>query len=37
MFPVEKGKGETIIKQGEEGDNFYVIDSGEVFEIRLKI
>ncbi|VDN58735.1 unnamed protein product [Dracunculus medinensis] len=30
MFPVEKGKGETIIKQGEEGDNFYVIDSGEV-------
>lgn len=30
MFPVEKKKGETIIEQGEEGDNFYVIDSGEV-------
>jgi cAMP-dependent protein kinase regulator len=30
MFPVEKTKGEKIIEQGEEGDNFYVIDSGEV-------
>lgn len=30
MFPVENVKGETIIEQGEEGDNFYVIDSGEV-------
>ncbi|VIO86691.1 Uncharacterized protein BM_BM5277 [Brugia malayi] len=30
MFPVEKKKNETIIEQGEEGDNFYVIDSGEV-------
>lgn len=30
MFPVEKRKGETIIVQGEEGDNFYVIESGEV-------
>uniref|UniRef100_A0AC34PWC3 Cyclic nucleotide-binding domain-containing protein n=1 Tax=Panagrolaimus sp. JU765 TaxID=591449 RepID=A0AC34PWC3_9BILA len=30
MFPVEKKKGETIIVQGEEGDNFYVIDHGEV-------
>lgn len=30
MFPVEKKEGETIIEQGEEGDNFYVIDSGEV-------
>lgn len=30
MFPVEKRKGETIIEQGEDGDNFYVIDSGEV-------
>ncbi|CAK5078618.1 unnamed protein product [Meloidogyne enterolobii] len=30
MFPVEKKKGEIIIEQGEEGDNFYVIESGEV-------
>ncbi len=30
MFPVEKEPGETIIQQGEEGDNFYVIDSGSV-------
>ncbi|KAK0396634.1 hypothetical protein QR680_001794 [Steinernema hermaphroditum] len=30
MFPVDKNQGETIIEQGEEGDNFYVIDSGEV-------
>uniref|UniRef100_A0A1I7SPX3 cAMP-dependent protein kinase regulatory subunit n=1 Tax=Bursaphelenchus xylophilus TaxID=6326 RepID=A0A1I7SPX3_BURXY len=30
MFPVEKKEGETIIQQGEEGDNFYVIDSGKV-------
>ncbi|KAH7732038.1 cAMP-dependent protein kinase [Aphelenchoides avenae] len=30
MFPVEKKKSEKIIEQGEEGDNFYVIESGEV-------
>uniref|UniRef100_A0A915P7D1 cAMP-dependent protein kinase regulatory subunit n=1 Tax=Meloidogyne floridensis TaxID=298350 RepID=A0A915P7D1_9BILA len=30
MFPVEKKQGEIIIEQGEEGDNFYVIESGEV-------
>ncbi|KAJ1364155.1 Serine/threonine-protein kinase, variant 2 [Parelaphostrongylus tenuis] len=30
MFPVEKKSGETIIEQGEEGDNFYVIDKGVV-------
>uniref|UniRef100_A0A914E5H5 cAMP-dependent protein kinase regulatory subunit n=1 Tax=Acrobeloides nanus TaxID=290746 RepID=A0A914E5H5_9BILA len=30
MFPVVKKKSEAIIVQGEEGDNFYVIDSGEV-------
>jgi len=30
MAPVTKTPGETIIEQGEDGDNFYVIDSGEV-------
>jgi len=30
MGPIEKKAGETIIVQGEDGDNFYVIDSGEV-------
>lgn len=30
MFPVEKKAGETIIQQGDAGDNFYVIESGSV-------
>lgn len=30
MFPVNFLPGETIIQQGDEGDNFYVIDLGEV-------
>lgn len=30
MFPVEKEPGEVIIQQGDEGDNFYVIDKGDV-------
>lgn len=30
MFLVEKNAGEVIIQQGDEGDNFYAIDSGEV-------
>lgn len=30
MFPVIHCAGEVIIKQGDEGDNFYIIDSGEV-------
>ncbi|KAK7602547.1 hypothetical protein V9T40_008136 [Parthenolecanium corni] len=30
MFPVTFLAGETIIQQGDEGDNFYVIDQGEV-------
>jgi cAMP-dependent protein kinase regulator len=30
MFPVIHCANETIIKQGDEGDNFYIIDSGEV-------
>lgn len=29
MSAVEKKAGETVIQQGDEGDNFYVIDSGE--------
>lgn len=30
MFPVIHCANETIIKQGDEGDNFYIIDTGEV-------
>ncbi|XP_022102414.1 cAMP-dependent protein kinase regulatory subunit-like isoform X2 [Acanthaster planci] len=30
MFPVKHSKDEIVIKQGDEGDNFYVIDDGEV-------
>jgi len=30
MFPVNALPGEVIIHQGDEGDNFYIIDSGEV-------
>lgn len=30
MFPQNCILGETIIQQGDEGDNFYVIDQGEV-------
>lgn len=30
MFPVNCLQGEAIIQQGDEGDNFYVIDHGEI-------
>ena len=30
MFPVSCFVGEYIIKQGDHGDNFYIIDQGEV-------
>ncbi|KAB0371813.1 hypothetical protein FD755_016751, partial [Muntiacus reevesi] len=30
MFPVSFIAGETVIQQGDEGDNFYVIDRGEM-------
>jgi len=30
MFPVNAIQGEVIIQQGDEGDNFYIIDNGEV-------
>ena len=30
MFPVIHCADEIVIKQGDEGDNFYIIDSGEV-------
>lgn len=36
MFPVTFLPGETIIQQGDEGDNFYVIDQGEV-EVSLVV
>merc|ERR1712165_52874 len=30
MFPVNAIPGEVIIQQGDEGDNFYIIDTGDV-------
>lgn len=36
MFPVNCLEGEPIIQQGDEGDNFYVIDQGEV-EVSYKM
>jgi len=36
MFPVTFLQGESIIQQGDEGDNFYVIDVGEV-EVRYPL
>ncbi|XP_076028578.1 protein kinase, cAMP-dependent, regulatory subunit type 1 isoform X3 [Oratosquilla oratoria] len=30
MFPVNALPGEVIIQQGDEGDNFYIMDQGEV-------
>lgn len=35
MFPVTFLQGEAIIQQGDEGDNFYVIDVGEVEVLRF--
>ena len=35
MFLVEKREGDIIINQGDDGDNFYIIDSGTV-EVFLK-
>eukprot|EP00741_Cyanophora_paradoxa_P014485 tig00020801_g13969.t2 len=36
MFEVNKEPGDTIIKQGDEGDNFYVIDQGNC-DVYVKI
>ena len=30
MFQVEHKAGEVVIQQGDEGDNFYVLDTGEI-------
>nr|VZH93466.1 unnamed protein product [Spirometra erinaceieuropaei] len=30
MFPLHRNPGDIIIQQGDEGDNFYIIDQGEV-------
>ena len=35
MQPLDVKSGEWVIKQGEEGDNFYVINQGR-FEVRVK-
>lgn len=36
MFPVLHKAGEFIMKQGDEGDNFYIIDEGTV-EVTLSM
>ena len=36
MFPVNAMPGEVIIQQGDEGDNFYIIDTGDVEVSYLK-
>ena len=36
MFPVNAVPGEVIISQGDEGDNFYIIDTGDV-EVRYQM
>eukprot|EP00969_Alexandrium_andersonii_P107941 4762505-Alexandrium_andersonii.AAC.1 len=30
MFPVEYDEGKTIIQQGDQGDNFYILAEGSV-------
>ncbi|VEL21744.1 unnamed protein product [Protopolystoma xenopodis] len=30
MFPVHRNRDDVIIQQGDEGDNFYIIDQGQV-------
>jgi cAMP-dependent protein kinase regulator len=30
MFQVDKQEGDIIINQGDDGDNFYIIDNGSV-------
>ena len=28
IVPIKKKFGETVIKEGEDGDNFYILESG---------
>ena len=35
MFPVPCAEGKVVIAQGDVGDNFYIVDSGE-YEVFLK-
>ena len=45
IVPLKKKCGETVIKQGEDGDNFYILESGQLEckkmqadqEIQLKV
>lgn len=30
MYQIKHNAGDIIIHQGDEGDNFYIVDSGEV-------
>lgn len=35
IVPVKRAAGETVIKQGDDGDNFYLVESGELSCTRL--
>ena len=37
MFMVKHNDGEVIINQGDEGDNFYINDSGDVDVSQMHI
>jgi cAMP-dependent protein kinase regulator len=30
IVPLKKKCGDTVIKQGEDGDNFYILESGQL-------
>jgi len=35
IVPIKKSKGDVVIKQGEDGDNFYVLEEGSLSCVKL--